>query len=80
MGPDIPGLRVIPELCKGCLACQLGCSIFKEGQFNPSKARIRISLEPKAIEFTDDCDGCLLCVQYCVFGALQWVGSPRGER
>jgi NADPH-dependent glutamate synthase beta subunit-like oxidoreductase len=47
-------IRVNPQECKGCLVCQLLCSLAYTGAFNPEKARIII--EPlQEISFTDDC-------------------------
>jgi len=30
------------EVCTGCGLCELACSVFKEGESNPNKSRIRI--------------------------------------
>lgn len=36
-------LRAIPELCTGCLMCELMCAVTKTGSFNPYLARMRVS-------------------------------------
>ena len=66
-------IRVNPQECRGCLCCQLRCSLAYEEAFNPEKARLRI--EPlEEISFTDDCiESCILCARYCAFGALEVV-------
>jgi hypothetical protein len=47
-------ISVKPEECKGCLICQLICSLAYTGAFNPEKASILI--EPlKEISFTNEC-------------------------
>jgi len=63
-----------PERCVGCLSCQFRCSLRATGKFNPLAARIKV--EPVnggvaySISFTQQCDGCYLCVQHCPYGAL----------
>lgn len=65
------------EECRRCLICQLVCSLSNYSSFNPAKARIKIGLTDKKggryitpIDFTEDCTGCGLCVNYCFYGAL----------
>jgi len=52
----------------------------KESEFNPSKARVKISKAIKpdgsldvGVSFTDDCDGCGVCAKYCAYEALSRV-------
>ncbi len=35
-------LHINPELCTGCLQCELACSFEHEGVFNPSLSRIKV--------------------------------------
>lgn len=70
-------ILVKPDRCHGCLTCQLRCSLRATGQFNPSKAHIRVTRIEEGYlyqhTFTDECDGCegdYLCVQWCPYGTL----------
>lgn len=62
--------------CAGCRACQLRCSLRFEGAFVPALAKIQVRrlVGDEAREFdvriAEDCDGCGLCVRYCLYGAL----------
>ena len=67
-------IKVHPEKCSGCLSCQLACSLAYNKAFNPLKARIIINWigdMEREISFTDNCNNCGICVQYCNFGALE---------
>ncbi len=70
-------IRVYPDACAGCRICQLACSFAYEKLFNPSKARIVIEHDGDGFDigFTDDCNKCGTCAQYCVYGALEVVRS-----
>ena len=62
------------EKCAGCLSCQLICSFTNSGLFNPLKAAIQVDLtagELNRISFTDDCNDCGVCVDYCHYGCLE---------
>ena len=68
-------IKINSQYCTGCLTCALQCS-FKDGQFNPMKANIRIVTfyeKPNEIEFTDDCDHCGICARSCPYGALEII-------
>jgi carbon-monoxide dehydrogenase iron sulfur subunit len=36
-------LKIVPELCTGCMRCELACSYAQTGTFQPSKSVIRVS-------------------------------------
>lgn len=38
----LKALKIEPELCTGCLQCELACSYEKEGVFNPARSRIQV--------------------------------------
>lgn len=63
-------VNVATEKCTECACCQMVCSLTYAGCFNPEEARIIIK-PPDQISFTDDCiQGCSLCTNYCVYGAI----------
>ncbi len=68
-------LKVVahPENCKGCLLCQLRCSLEYTGLFNPLKARLVIQRPitgGQEISFTDECNDCGLCARVCPYEAI----------
>ena len=69
-------IRTIPEMCSGCLMCQLACSFAFTQSYNPVEARILIKegdddIAPFRISFAEECNNCGLCVKYCFYGALK---------
>ncbi|MBI2955283.1 MAG: 4Fe-4S dicluster domain-containing protein [Chloroflexi bacterium] len=70
--------EVQPELCAGCLICQLRCSYAFHHEFNPSMARISIAPsggiygQGRMVSFTPECTACDLCVKHCGYGALKF--------
>jgi Fe-S-cluster-containing dehydrogenase component len=66
-------IRIDDLRCTGCSRCQLACSDLYFRSFNPSLARIRILMSGAdyAIELTDECTHCGICVDHCFYGALQ---------
>ena len=70
-------IKVVPERCTGCLRCGLICSEHYTGAFNPSRARIQVEVRGVEcmIKFTDECNSCGICVEQCLYQALQ--KSPR---
>ncbi len=62
-----------PDICTGCLRCQLGCSQLNAGMFNPSQANI-VVVETGldcAITFLETCKHCGVCADSCFYGALE---------
>ncbi len=66
-------MHTSPELCTGCLTCQLICSLTWDGLCKPSSARIIISgnLKGRSITFSGECSACGICAEYCPYGALE---------
>ena len=65
-------METVPGNCTGCLRCALACSALHSGVFNPSAARVSVVMEGAActISFTEDCTGCGVCADNCLYGAL----------
>jgi ferredoxin len=68
-------INAVSEKCAGCQICRLICSFTHEKIFNPSKSRIVIDFvdDGFSVGFTDECDKCGTCVEYCVYGALEKI-------
>ena len=68
-------MRVYPSRCVGCRICQLICSFTYDKAFNPSKSRIIIDRqnENSNIGFTDGCNRCGFCAEFCVYGVLERI-------
>ena len=61
--------------CVGCRICQLWCSYIQKKKFIPSEAFIQIKNEydlVPEISFLKGCTKCGQCVQYCLYGALDF--------
>ena len=70
----MPRYRIegLPDCCTGCLRCALACSDLHTRSFNPSKARIRVVIHGARcdISFAEECTGCGVCADSCLYGAL----------
>lgn len=67
-------ILTFPEKCTGCRRCELGCYYEHTGAFSIGQAYIVVvedDYATKSITFGGKCDGCGVCVQYCVYGALR---------
>ena len=69
-------IRFNSEKCTGCRVCQLICSFTFSQEFNPDLSHIRIhnpyGYKPQLM-FLDSCKGCGLCVEHCIYNALEIV-------
>jgi len=66
-------LTVDTNLCTGCRLCELVCSLNKEGECNPRKARIRVlKLDKEGFDFPLTCQHCgeAPCKEICPVNAL----------
>lgn len=64
--------------CAQCFLCELMCSFTHTKSFNISKSRITIDVAGRAIGFSEECNSCGTCAQYCAYGALR-VEDRRGR-
>ena len=79
---ELQAIKTDASRCVGCLLCELRCSLRFEKAFNPAKAAIRVhrqvdSVNEYDISFTEKCDRCGLCVQFCLYGALTQEGKAK---
>ena len=74
-------LEIHPELCTGCGLCQLSCTHIKLREFSLAGAYIQIDRvgtdESFVPRFTDECDSCGFCLNYCGFEAIRRPGEDR---
>ncbi len=72
------------NLCYACKTCQLVCSFHHTKTFWPDQSSIWVSRDPQngMIEWDikTTCDGCLLCVGYCIYGAIRAVKETVGNK
>lgn len=69
----IQRLRVRPDLCRGCQACTLACSLYHEGASGMERARLRVIKDIHQYAFAINvCRQCKRapCVEVCPTGAL----------
>lgn len=62
-----------PDLCTGCNRCTIACSAKKEGVFQPSKARLRVTNFPlRGYSVPNICFQCpkANCLEACPSGAM----------
>lgn len=75
------GFEIAPELCTGCGLCMLSCTHVKKRVFAFEGAYIVIdrdgTKESFLPRFTDDCDSCGFCLNYCGFEAIRKPGEHR---
>ena len=77
------------NLCYACKTCQLACSFHHTKTFWLERSSITVSRNPQdgTIKWRMDatCDKCigeegLLCVKYCMYGALQILNNNANEQ
>jgi Fe-S-cluster-containing hydrogenase component 2 len=81
-------LAVDPEKCTGCRICELVCSMVKESNFNPKKARIKVHLVgipeipvPVLSRLCDECGGEPVCLKYCPVEAISFSeNNPKPDK
>ena len=81
---DNRSITADPSKCAGCITCMLRCSFRSNNKFNLAKSRILIDRlvgreNEFDISFTIECDACLLCAQYCPYGALTAIKTGGTE-
>lgn len=72
MKPGVIKVRVNPDLCQGCRACESVCSVFHLGVVNPAATGIKIE-EEKLGHFNQNvCQQCLdmVCAEACPVNAI----------
>jgi ferredoxin len=62
----------------------LRCSFRIDGKFNLSRSRIRVERQSGrenefTVNFSGDCDACLICARYCPYGALTAAKEEKEE-
>lgn len=68
-------IQVDESRCTFCRRCQLGCANAYHRVFNPDLANIRIAVTglDVRISFADECRECGICVDHCLYGALEMM-------
>ena len=74
-------IRIATQRCTGCLMCQLACSEHHTKVFNPSLSRILVEVSGVdcSIRFSDECNKCGICVDYCFYEALDKTPTETTE-
>jgi ferredoxin len=78
--------QIMSERCVNCLYCQLACSFVKVHRYEPASAFVRVERdlttpfpERYRIRFTEECDGCGVCLDYCYFNAIRNLKKPEKD-
>ena len=69
----MPHVTISNKKCTGCHMCELACSAWHEGAYRPSVARLRVNVNPTAMEVKGrTClqAGCAKCEEICPEGAI----------
>ena len=69
----VPRIQIDHKRCSGCRMCEQVCVFFREREFNPRRARIRILMDEKEGVFAPLlCNQCRKCLTSCQRDALAW--------
>jgi Fe-S-cluster-containing dehydrogenase component len=81
------GFVVRSDLCTGCAMCVISCSSIKHDTYSFSNVHSFVEVTPRPrpaefdVRFTEECDGCLYCLKFCAFEAIEkpdgWVKAPH---
>ncbi len=73
MKPGVIKVKVNPDLCQGCRACESICSVFHLGVVNPAATGIKIEEKEKLGHFKQTvCQQCIdmVCAEACPVNAI----------
>lgn len=72
MKAGVVKVRVNPDLCQGCRACEAVCSLFHFGEINPAATGIKISEHVFGHFKQNVCQQCIdmVCKDACGVGAI----------
>ncbi len=83
-------LVIEPEKCTGCNVCELICSSFHFGEYNPSRAHIKVLKNKEMCVFVpalgvgcDLCNGQEMCARWCpekVLTFITWEEAARQRK
>jgi len=80
-------MKVVVEQnqCRGCRVCELACSYYSFGEFNPKRSRIKVvKLEHAGEDIPVVCVQCGKCIGQCPLDALKmnengWIVVDEGK-
>ena len=73
VGEKTGRITVDAKKCTGCRICEQVCVFFREREFNPRRARIKILIrEKEGVNAPLICNQCKECIPACNRDALSW--------
>ncbi|MFA4965130.1 MAG: 4Fe-4S dicluster domain-containing protein [Thermoleophilia bacterium] len=81
----MPHVMINSKKCTGCHLCELGCSAFHEGGFQPSRARLFADVNPTTAAIKGHTclqTACAKCQEACSLGAIVTrtiTVTPQGD-